>query len=71
MYRRFSMLVLKPNIVIFMYKYFYYRIFAVAIEAYKWIQQQMNETGHRETIIEKVSWYEENDITEDDRLGKL
>ncbi len=38
--------------------------FAVAVVAYEWIQQQMNETGHRETIIEKVTWNEQNDITE-------
>ncbi|WP_226619889.1 hypothetical protein [Cytobacillus firmus] len=38
--------------------------FTVAIVAYEWIQQQMNETGHRETIIEKVTWNEVNDITE-------
>ncbi|MEK3855922.1 hypothetical protein [Cytobacillus sp. FSL H8-0458] len=38
--------------------------FAVAVVAFKWIQQQMNETGHRETIIEKVTWNEKNDITQ-------
>lgn len=38
--------------------------FAVAIVAYEWIQQQMNETGHRETVIEKVIWNEKNDITQ-------
>lgn len=38
--------------------------FAVAVVAYEWIQQQMNETGHRETVIEKVTWNEVNDITE-------
>lgn len=38
--------------------------FAVAVVAYEWIQQQMNETGHRDTVIEKVTWDEVNDITE-------
>ncbi|AND39562.1 hypothetical protein [Cytobacillus oceanisediminis] len=38
--------------------------FAVAVVAYEWIQQQKKETGHRNTIIEKVTWNEVNDITE-------
>lgn len=38
--------------------------FAVAVVAYEWIQQQKRETGQRETIIEKVTWNEENDITQ-------
>ncbi|MBG9548468.1 hypothetical protein [Cytobacillus firmus] len=41
-----------------------YPDFAVAVVAYKWIQQQKRETGQRETIIEKVTWNEVNDITE-------
>ncbi|CAM3679572.1 hypothetical protein GCM10009865_47750 [Aeromicrobium ponti] len=39
--------------------------FAVAVIAYEWIQQQIRESGCRETIIEKVTWNEEHDITED------
>jgi hypothetical protein len=39
--------------------------FSVAVVAYEWIQHQMKETGYRETIIEKVTWNENNDITED------
>ncbi|PWW17075.1 hypothetical protein DFO73_1325 [Cytobacillus oceanisediminis] len=39
--------------------------FAVAIVAYEWIQEQIKESSSRETIIEKVTWNEENDITED------
>jgi hypothetical protein len=39
--------------------------FAVAILAYEWIQEQIKESSSRETIIEKVTWNEENDITED------
>lgn len=38
--------------------------FAIAVAAYEWIQQQKRETGQRETIIEKVTWNEENDITD-------
>ncbi|WP_264737325.1 hypothetical protein [Cytobacillus firmus] len=38
--------------------------FAVAVVAYEWIQQQKRETGQRETIIEKVTWNEKNDITQ-------
>ncbi|GLB60130.1 hypothetical protein NCCP133_22620 [Cytobacillus sp. NCCP-133] len=38
--------------------------FAVSIVAYEWIQQQLNETGHRETVIEKVTWNEQNNITD-------
>jgi hypothetical protein len=38
--------------------------FAVAVAAYEWIQQQKRETGQRDTIIEKVTWNENNDITE-------
>ncbi len=38
--------------------------FAVAVVAYEWIQQMKRETGQRETIIEKVTWNEDNDITE-------
>jgi hypothetical protein len=38
--------------------------FAVAVVAYEWIQQQKRETGQRETIIEKVTWNEVNDITD-------
>lgn len=39
--------------------------FAVAVVAYEWIQQQWRETGCRDMVIEKVTWNEENDITED------
>lgn len=39
--------------------------FAVAVVAYEWIQHQWRESGCREMIIEKVTWNEENDITED------
>ncbi|MBG9585608.1 hypothetical protein [Cytobacillus firmus] len=38
--------------------------FAVAVVAYEWIQQQKRETGQRDTIIEKVTWNQENDITQ-------
>lgn len=38
--------------------------FAVAVVAYEWIQKQKRETGQRETIIEKVTWNEQNDITQ-------
>ncbi len=38
--------------------------FAVAVVAYEWIQQQKRETGQRDTIIEKVTWNEKNDITQ-------
>ncbi|WP_370225311.1 hypothetical protein [Cytobacillus sp.] len=38
--------------------------FAVAVVAYEWIQQQKRESGYRETIIEKVTWNEQNDITQ-------
>lgn len=38
--------------------------FAVAVVAYEWIQQQKSETGYRETIIEKVTWNDQYDITE-------
>ncbi|MEK3822079.1 hypothetical protein MKY20_23635 [Cytobacillus sp. FSL W8-0315] len=38
--------------------------FAVAVVAYEWIQQQKCENGQRNTIIEKVAWNEENDITQ-------
>ncbi|MFD5853905.1 hypothetical protein ACFWGC_27705 [Cytobacillus pseudoceanisediminis] len=38
--------------------------FAVAVVAYEWVQQQKRETGQRETIIEKVTWNEVNDITD-------
>ncbi|MBU8733276.1 hypothetical protein KM915_25020 [Cytobacillus oceanisediminis] len=38
--------------------------FAVAVVAYEWIQHQWRETGCRDTIIEMVTWNEENDITE-------
>ena len=38
--------------------------FAVAVVAYEWIQQQKRESGQRETIIEKVTWNEVNDITQ-------
>ncbi|AGK52054.1 hypothetical protein B1NLA3E_01350 [Bacillus sp. 1NLA3E] len=34
------------------------------IVAYEWIQQIKMDTGFRKTIIEKVTWNEENDITE-------
>ncbi len=39
--------------------------FAVAVVAYEWIQHQWRESGCRDMIIEKVTWNEENDITED------
>ncbi|MBT2686559.1 hypothetical protein J7I93_00015 [Bacillus sp. ISL-47] len=39
--------------------------FAVSIVAYEWIQQQRKETGFRETIIEKVTWNNQHDITEE------
>ncbi|USK44668.1 hypothetical protein [Cytobacillus oceanisediminis] len=39
--------------------------FSVAVVAYKWIQQHWKETGCRDMIIEKVTWNDENDITED------
>ncbi|WP_026582878.1 hypothetical protein [Bacillus sp. J33] len=39
--------------------------FAVSIAAYKWIQQQQRETGNRKTLIEKVTWDEQHDITEE------
>lgn len=39
--------------------------FSIAIVAYEWIQQQWRETGCRDMIIEKVTWNEGNDITED------
>lgn len=39
--------------------------FAVSVVAYEWIQQQWRETGCRDMVIEKVTWNEENDITED------
>lgn len=38
--------------------------FAVATVAYEWIQQQKRESGQRHTIIEKVTWNEDNDITQ-------
>ncbi|WP_256816050.1 hypothetical protein [Cytobacillus sp. Bac17] len=38
--------------------------FAVAVVSYEWIQQLKRETGQRETIIEKVTWNEVNDITD-------
>ncbi|RBP89159.1 hypothetical protein DFO70_112196 [Cytobacillus firmus] len=38
--------------------------FAVAEVAYEWVQKQKRETGQRETIIEKVTWNEKNDITQ-------
>ena len=38
--------------------------FAVAVVAYEWFQQQNRDTGQRETIIEKVTWNEVNDITD-------
>ncbi|MGM0776895.1 MAG: hypothetical protein ACQEXE_10535 [Bacillota bacterium] len=38
--------------------------FAVAVVAYEWIQQQKHETGQRDTVIEKVTWNEKNDITQ-------
>lgn len=39
--------------------------FAVSIVAYEWIQKQMKETGFRETVIEKVTWDEEHNITDE------
>lgn len=39
--------------------------FAVSIVAYKWIQEQMKETGFRRTFIEKITWDEEHDITDE------
>jgi hypothetical protein len=39
--------------------------FAVSIVAYEWIQEQMKETGFRKTFIEKVTWDEEHDITDE------
>ncbi|EWG11697.1 hypothetical protein PBF_06181 [Cytobacillus firmus DS1] len=44
--------------------------FAVAVVAYEWIQQQWRETGCRKMIIEKVTWNEKNEITEDVNLIK-
>lgn len=38
--------------------------FAVAVVAYEWIQAQWRESGCRDMIIEKVTWNEENDITQ-------
>lgn len=38
--------------------------FAVACVAYDWIKKQWKEYGCRDMIIEKVTWNEENDITE-------
>ncbi|MBG9450421.1 hypothetical protein ABE67_14075 [Cytobacillus firmus] len=38
--------------------------FAVSVVAYEWIQKQWRESGCRAMIIEKVTWNEENDITE-------
>lgn len=34
------------------------------VEAYKFIEQIKNETGHRDTVIEKVIYDGQNDITE-------
>jgi hypothetical protein len=39
--------------------------FAVSIVAYEWIQEQRKETGYRETFIEKVTWNEAHDITDE------
>lgn len=36
----------------------------VSIKAYEWIQEQISEFGGRKTEIIKVTWNEENDITE-------
>ncbi|MBG9550035.1 hypothetical protein [Cytobacillus firmus] len=38
--------------------------FAVAVVAYEWIQQQWRESGCRDMVIEKVTWNEENDVTQ-------
>jgi carbohydrate-binding DOMON domain-containing protein len=35
----------------------------IAQLAYQWIKKIKMETGHRKTIIEKVTWNIENDIT--------
>lgn len=32
--------------------------------AYNWVKYTKKETGYRKTIIEKVTWNEENDITD-------
>ncbi|WP_254178733.1 hypothetical protein [Cytobacillus oceanisediminis] len=39
--------------------------FKAAVTAYEWIQSQIRESGFRQTVIEKVTWNENNDITED------
>ncbi|USK40183.1 hypothetical protein LIS77_06710 [Cytobacillus firmus] len=38
--------------------------FAVAVVAYEWIQQQWRASGCRDMVIERVTWNEENDITQ-------
>lgn len=38
--------------------------FTVGIIAYEWIEKQKAETGQRTTIVEKVIWNDEHDITE-------
>lgn len=38
--------------------------FAIAVVAYEWIQKQWRESGCRDMIIEKVTWNEENNITQ-------
>lgn len=37
---------------------------AVAIEAYKWIRERWLKSGGRNLIIERVTWNNEHDITE-------
>lgn len=37
----------------------------IAQLAYDWIQRIRFETGHRHTVIEKVIWNNEHDITEE------
>ncbi|EFV74522.1 hypothetical protein HMPREF1013_05247 [Bacillus sp. 2_A_57_CT2] len=37
----------------------------MAVTAYEWIQSQIRESGFRQTVIEKVTWNENKDITED------
>ncbi|MDF2791845.1 MAG: hypothetical protein K0S80_4947 [Neobacillus sp.] len=39
----------------------------IPIVAFEWIQRIKMDTGYRKTIIEKITWNEENDITDDVR----
>jgi hypothetical protein len=38
--------------------------FTVGVIAYEWIQKQKAEFGHRHTVIEKVVWNDQHDITD-------